>query len=354
MPANVNESPEARQERQRRLESASRDFLSHGNKARAARDHGVCRQTLQDFLLAQERKAGTAPQSPGFELPTFPDDDIPPEEIVESMKRRFSKRQEHHQAKKWFPIKITMDGPVGIAWLGDPHVDDDGCNWPLLDNHLSIIANTEGMFGANIGDSANNWAGRLIKLYADQETSKATAHKLVKYMLFHHGVKWLLWLMGNHDLWADGSRILKEIGGHVVPMEDWQAQFKLVFPNNREARIWAAHQFQGHSMWNTLHGPQRSAHTKAEAHLYVCGHTHNWALHQEESASREFTYWLARARGYKFIDSYAEEHGHFSQQEGAAVVSVFDPSAPNEVSFVQCFADLPQGAAYLSWLRKKK
>jgi len=137
-------------------------------------------------------------------------------------------------------------------------------------------------------------------------------------------------------------------------MEEWQAKFKLVFPNKKECRIWAAHDFPGHSMWNTMHGAQRAAHMKEEAHLYICGHTHNWALHQEESASREFVYWLARARGYKFMDDYAEKLGHFSQDNGAAILTIIDPDAASQAGFVQCYADVEHGADVLTYMRSRK
>lgn len=287
-------------------------------------------------------------------LPAFPDDDLPAGELIEMMCKRFGKRSEAKQARLWFPIKIRENKPIGILWFGDPHVDDNGCNWPLLKRHTEIAASTEGLYGANIGDSTNNWVGRLTRLFANQDTSQDTARKLAKWLLTESGVKWLLWLIGNHDAWNDGATILRLMNrDNRIPIEDWGAQFRLVFPNGFERRVWAAHNFSGHSMWNTLHGPQKAAHTKSHAHLYVCGHTHNWALHHEESASRDFTYWLARTRGYKYIDSHAEHMGHASQDEGAAILSIFNPLASTEAGSVLCFADVEQGADYLTWLRKR-
>lgn len=293
------------------------------------------------------------PPSPTVELPTFPDDDISPREIIEIQKKRFDKRHEHAAAKRWFPIKVNVEGPIGLSFIGDPHVDDNGCNWPLLDAHAALHKKTPGLFACNIGDSSNNWVGRLMALYANQDTSKQTARKLAKWLLTESGFSWLVWLMGNHDLWNDGDAILRGMNVNRIVMEDWQAQFRIVFPNGREAKIWAAHQFQGHSMWNTLHGPQRAAHTKDAADVYACGHTHNWACHQEESASRDFVYWLVRSRGYKFIDDYAEHHGHASQQEGASVTAIFNPEAKSMADFVQCFADMDRAADYLTYLRRR-
>jgi hypothetical protein len=73
----------------------------------------------------------------------------------------------------------------------------------------------------------------------------------------------------------------------------------------------------------------------------------------EENAHREFVYWLVRSRGYKYIDEFAERLGHASQQHGATICAVIDPTAESEVRFVQCFADLAEAADYLSWKRSR-
>jgi|TARA_Y100000296_G_scaffold20276_1_gene24072 hypothetical protein len=317
-----------------------------GTVAAVVTEMGLNRSKVQRLLRVEGAEPPITP-------PELPDDDIPVEDIVGLMKTRFEKRYEHHKAKKWMPFKVMMDGPIGICWLGDPHVDDDGCNWPKLDEDLDSIVGTEGMFGASIGDATNNWVGRLLAQYARQETSKTTAGKLTKYLMEKVGRDWLIWLIGNHDEWNDGAHYLREMGSHIVVMEDWQAQITLKFPNGRDARIWAAHDFPGHSQWNTMHAAQKAAHMKDWAHLYICGHKHNWALHQEESASKEFIYWLARARGYKFIDDYGGKLGHASQQEGASIVSVFDPDAENMASFLHCYADVQEAAEFLTWKRSK-
>ena len=62
--------------------------------------------------------------------------------------------------------------------------------------------------------------------------------------------------------------------------------------------------------------------------------------------------WLARTRGYKFIDAHAERMGHQSQKFGASIMAVINPMAMGDVTRVQCFADLEQGADYLAYLRK--
>lgn len=322
----------------------------HGEVTAAAAALGLPRTTYRNRLS----KARLAPPPP-LEFPTFPSDEMPDDQLVEHMCREFERRHAAITAKQWFPVKVKMKGPIGVVWMGDPHVDDDGTNWPLLKEHARIIAETEGLFAANIGDTTNNWIGRLSQLYANQNTSRSRAVHLAELLISRMGIKWLLLLRGNHDIWSGEGKndplSWMQRGG--APMADWQAQFRLVFPNGREVRIWAAHDFPGHSMWNSLHGPQKAAHTKEWAHLLVCGHKHNWACHHEESASRGFVYWLARARGYKFIDDHALKMGHQPQRYGAAITSIFNPDARDETGLVTCFADVAEAANYLTYLRSR-
>jgi hypothetical protein len=268
-------------------------------------------------------------------LPDLPDDDIPDDEIIDLMCRRYSKRAEHRAAKKWFKIQMPDDKPFGIMWWGDPHLDSNGTNWPLLKEHAEL-AKTPGIYSVNIGDTLDNWphASRLIRLYAHSDTSVETARKLARWFLKASGIRWLVWLLGNHDSWSGHTSTdwLREVGGKSLAMEDWGAKFILACPSH-EFRVHASHDFPGHSQWNSLHGPQKKAMLGEEADVYVCGHKHNWAIHREENAERGFTYSIVRARGYKFIDDHADKLGYASQQHGASVLSVFIPQTGRHYNF---------------------
>ena len=65
-------------------------------------------------------------------------------------------------------------------------------------------------------------------------------------------------------------------------------------------------------------------------------------------------YTLLRARWYKYIDQYAENLGYPSQQFAATVCEVIEPRASSPAQFVKCFADLAEGAEFLTWKRGRK
>ncbi len=309
--------------------------------------------TITEAFAAANLSAAKIDSTPATTIapPEVPDDDIPVTEIIEGLKNRYTKRKEYDEAQKWMAFKVSSDDPIGICWFGDPHVDDNGCNWPLLDEHIAIVRDTPGMFGANIGDTHNNWVGRLGVLYAHQDTSRETAFKLAKWFVQDSGIKWLIWLLGNHDAWNFGADVMAEIT-HKIVMKDWQAKFKLVFPNGKECLIDAAHNHKGHSQWNPLHGQTKASVMGGVAHLYIAGHLHNYALAQNECPHTGRIYHLARCRGYKHIDDYADKGGFGNQKNGSSIVTIIDPTA-TDINFIRTFADVAEGAAYLTYLRNR-
>ena len=327
-----------------------------GTVAEAAIESGLNRSTFESRYRRaldvfgkeiEERKKEE------IELPVFPEDDIPVSDILDTMERRFEKRANAAAARKWFTIKVKNSEPMGLCFIGDPHIDSNGCNIPLLRRDIKLMQQP-GMFCVNMGDTTDgDWPGRLMRLHAQSDQSITTARRLADWFLNHTNLNWLAILIGNHDAWGEGAEILRRMNVQKIPMMDWSAHWKIQFANERECRVIASHDFKGHSMWNSLHSNQRAATTTSDAHIYASGHKHNWAIHQEENADREFIYWLIRARGYKYIDSFADRLGHPSQQHGATICAVIDPVADSEARFVTCFSDLAEGAEFLTWKRSR-
>jgi hypothetical protein len=324
---------------------------ANGSAYAAQKALGLGNDVIARAIRKMQKRLGADLVTVPYAAP-LPDDDIAITDVIDTLRRRFSKRWEHRQAKRWREFTVPTTGPYALMLFGDPHVDDDGCNWELLHSHCELAKRTRHLYAVSVGDVTNNWTGRLAKLYAEQETSVGTARKLIKWLLTESGVPWWLWIHGNHDAWSDGIPIIEGMNVNQVVMEDWQAKVTLVSPNGHKLRMWIAHNFPGHSQWNKLHGPQKAAQMKDWAHLYVAGHHHNWAIHQEEHEERNFVYWLARLRGYKFIDHWADGLGFGCQQHAASIVAVIDPTG-DKLNAVTCFADPFEGVDFLQWKRRK-
>jgi hypothetical protein len=301
--------------------------------------------------LVRETPKPRPPVVSEIEFPDLPSSELPAEELIDQACKRFAEKLAYTEARRWFEIKVNSDRPIGVVFMGDPHIDNNGTNWPLLREHIRLLEETEGLYAIGGNDLTDNWIGRLIRLYADSEMSKKQAWKIAAWLMKETKIKWLCHIIGNHDAWGDGPYLLKANAG-FVPVEDWQARFQLVFPNDARVRIHMAHDFPGTSQWNTLHGPQKAAMWGDQADIYACAHKHCWACHEEENPHRAFVYWLIRSRGYKFIDQYANQHGFGSQRFGASITAVIDPGGHGPKR-IRCFPDVGEAAEFLTWKRAR-
>ena len=322
----------------------------HNGSIKAASEAlGITRDTLRNTI---ERY----PRDIGLEFPDFPADSLPIERVIDGLKERSKIKNASYEAHTWFPVKVKDKLPIGVMWFGDPHVDDNGCDWNLLTKHIELCKQP-GVYGGNIGDTTNNWIGRLVAQYAKQETSVQTARRLATWFLLDSGIKWLVNLLGNHDQWGDGAALLAEIvkrhGTQKIVMHDWEARFSLDFWNGVQIKIWAAHDFPGDSMWNPLHGPVKAARFGPDVDLFVCGHKHNWGISQWELAEKGNSPVMIRTRGYKFHDDYARRIGKQDQKGGSSIFTVINPYGTTRESRIIPFVDVEHGVDYLQYLRAK-
>lgn len=327
-------------------------YIAHDKSLRATSTAlGISRDAIRNSINAYEAA------KPNIEFPDFPASDLPIDRIIDSMKERTTLRRASYEAHTWFPVKVNDKKPIGIMWFGDPHIDDDGCDWTLLSKHIELCKQP-GIYGVNIGDTTNNWAGRLVKKYADQETSAKTASRLAEWLMLDAGIRWLVFLLGNHDAWGDGSAILAQMakrhGTQKLVLHDWEARFSLNFPNGQKVNIWAAHDFPGDSMWNPLHGPVKAARFGPDVHLLVCGHKHNWGVSQWELADKGTSPVMIRTRGYKFNDDYARRIGKTEQDSGSSIFTVINPLASTPEGRIIPFVDVEAGVDYLQFLRGRQ
>ena len=288
----------------------------------------------------------------GLVFPDLPSSELSAEDMIDQAAARFEQHRVARDARRWMEIKVKQNKPIAICFMGDPHIDSGGCNWSLLKRDIGYMEDTEGLYVVNIGDTTDNWVGRLQRLYADAEMTKKAAWKLAAYLLKQAKIKWMCILLGNHDLWGDGPYLLKANAPPLVPVEEWQSRFVVVFPNGSRVKIHASHDFPGSSIWNPAHGMQKASMLMEDADIYVCGHKHNWSITQSENSQRGFMYFLLRAKGYKFIDSYANNHNFGEQKHGASITVVIDPMAEEgHPQKMHAFPDLREAVEFLKWKR---
>jgi hypothetical protein len=308
--------------------------------------------TIKNWLK-QARARGVGGERP-FEVADIPSEDLPVSELINRRKREFDQKRAHQVAKKLRDVRIRINGPIGIAHFGDPHVDDDGTDIALLETHMKIVKKTEGLFGANLGDLQNNWIGRLARLWAAQGTSAKQAWQLVEWMCEY--IEWLYMVGGNHDAWSGTGDPLKWIMAQAGTAFDYSGvRLNLKFPNGKCVRVNARHDFSGHSMWNPAHGPFKAIQGGWRDHILTCGHKHTSFLGGPlKDPSTGLLSWAIRCAGYKTFDHYAEEKGLPDQNAFPACVTIIDPRwGDDDTRLITVIPDVERGADFLKFLRRK-
>lgn len=291
----------------------------------------------------------------GFEVISPPLEDLPPVEEIRARRRAdYDRKKAAHDSLKLIPVRVTMEGPVGILHMGDPHVDDDGCDLAAIERHVELCNRTKGLFGANVGDLRNNWVGRLAHLYGQQSTSAREALALTEWLI--KAVPWIYLVGGNHDAWAGENDPIDWIM-RTQPgvFQAWGARLALKFPNGREVRVNARHDFRGHSMWNPAHGVSKAAQMGWRDHILTCGHLHTSGYAPLKCPASGLISHALRIAGYKLIDRFATQLGLPDQNISPAVVTVIDPERTDaDPGLVTVFLDPEMGADFLQWLRRKR
>ena len=287
-----------------------------------------------------------------FEVEDLPTGNLPIGELINDRINKYRIKNDYVAKTDLIKVKINVDGPIGIAHFGDPHVDDDGTDLEMLLNHSKIVNDTDGMFAGNVGDIQNNWVGRISHLYSQQSTSAADSWRLAEH--FVSSVPWLYLVGGNHDVWSGSGDPLEWIMSHQGGVfKNWGVRLNLVFPNKKEVRINCRHDFKGHSMWNTVHGASKAIQMGWRDHVLTCGHTHVSGYQVLKDPSSGLISHALRIGSYKIHDRYAIEKGLPDQNIFVCPVTIIDPQyADDDPRLITTIFDPFEAADYLTYKRK--
>lgn len=298
----------------------------------------------------EEIQASSSPKEEDFYLPELKSDynQSEVEKLIEAKAAKYQEKFEKYEEER---IKVFPAGskPIAIVHFGDPHLDDNGCDLPLIKEHVQLIKNQRGVLAGNIGDNTNNWVGRLAKLYASQSTTFEEAMLLAEWLI--RSSKWLYFVNGNHDNWGEGSYILKLLmrGTEVFFPAQHEARIDIRFDNNVSIKLVARHNMKGSSIWHVTHGAKREGTLDPWGDILISGHTHEWGLIQWEGRDSR-PRWGLKVRGYKRMDSYAQENGFYDHKHGASCCTVIDPYV-SVTERVRVFWDVAEGLKYLKKIR---
>ena len=286
-----------------------------------------------------------------FAVDEKPIEFAPIQELITHREKLFDKKKEYKAKSRLFNIYINVNGPIGIAHFGDPHVDDDGTDLSMIIKYSDVINETEGMYAGNLGDIQNNWVGRLSYLYGQQSTSAKESWRLTEY--FVNKVNWLYLVAGNHDVWSgEGDPLDFIMREHQGVYEKWGARLNLIFPNGKEVRINARHMFKGNSIWNTAHGVARAVQMGWRDHILTCGHIHVSGYQVLKDPASGLISHALQVGSFKIFDSYAEKLGLDDKNIFNCPVTIIDPRYNDDDNrLITTIFNPLEGAEYLKWKR---
>lgn len=322
------------------------------SKTQLARELGTNARYIYHVIDRDKLKPSPEPDPlPPFEVEAPPPKDIPLETLLAQKVEAIRTYKKYADYAKLIPVKINLDGPIGIAHMGDPHIDSNGCDIETLMKHVDIINKTEGMFGANVGDNNDNWVGRLGHLWGKSDISERNSWRLVEWLI--GSVDWLYLISGNHGCWSGDKDPIQWMIGEVGNYGPSSVRLSLNFPNGKEITVNARHDFPGSSIWNNAHGSMAAAQKGFRDHILVNGHKHKSGYGPVKDPSTGRISHCIQVATYKVIDSFADEKGFLDANISPCTATIINPYAETEVGLISVHLDLETAAEYLTYLRKK-
>lgn len=327
----------------------------HGTVAGAALAMGLAvgtlahryRQALAQGIKAEEQEAA-------FQVEELPDELPTAEELLARRRQQFARKKDATEARKLVRVDVRHEGPIGLAFVGDPHVDDNGTDIATLEAHVALFNKHAALLPLAIGDYSNNWVGRLARLYGEQSVSAAEAWVLVEWLV--KAVPWLAMVGGNHDAWSGAGDPIKWMAKSArVNYEANGVRLGLHLPNKRVVRVNARHDFRGKSAWNNTHGISKAAQMGWRDHILTAGHTHVSGWQYQRDPMTGLISHCLRIGSYKRLDRYADERGLPDQTVSVCPVVVVRPEFDDDdPRLLTPFLEPSTAAEFLTWLRKRK
>lgn len=278
----------------------------------------------------------------------MPSANRPLSELLADRAKEFERKAAHHAAKGGVEIPVGAPGPYAIAFFGDAHVDDPGCDIALLCDSMKLVAATDGVYAVNIGDLTNNWIGSLARLYAHQTATDDEAIMLATDLLT--AIPWSFVILGNHDTWGPVAKLICQ--HHGIPYAAHGAMLTFVSPTGHRLVVDARHDHPGRSMWNPAHAQLRRNAMGSPADIIVAGHTHQSATVTRKSPMSGKLAHCIRVCAFKRFDEYADSKHLPDEAISPIVLAVVDPFAKSAAGVVKVHEDLERGLVELDALRR--
>jgi transposase-like protein len=293
------------------------------NVSETARRLGVTRQTIQNYLedahhhkylKDEEMRAPNAPSA---------------EDYMAARDRKIAAYQAKKRKGDWRkPVMTTITPePYRLKVFGDPHLDNDGCDFELFERHWLEMSATDRVYGVCIGDWFDNWVKVLSHLYQEHSTPPDDAWLCLEHLMEQRGEALIAACSGNHDDWSKGPG--------VDPVDLLMKRHGVLYRKGAirvavnhegcEPMFWSLrHKWRGKSMYSAAHWAASHQNVMWRDDLMVGGHTHqdDYRIVEGLDGTRCTA---VQVSAFKDIDSFADVHGFSGQKISPVWDLVIDP-----------------------------
>jgi len=227
-------------------------------------------------------------------------------------------------------MTVVSSEPYRLKLFGDPHLDNDGCNFELFEQHWLEMSAERRIYGVCIGDWFDNWTRALAHLYQDHSKPPTDAWTCLEWLMEQRGEALIAACSGNHDDWSKGPGVdpvdlLMKRHGVLYRKGAIRVQ---VHHEGCEPMYWALrHKWRGKSMYSAAHWAASHLNIKWRDDLMVGGHTHQ---DDKRMVQRDDGVWChaCQVSAFKEIDDYADVHGFDGQKASPVWDLVVEPARP--------------------------
>ena len=319
----------------------------------SARRFGVPESTLRGWLKGVEKKKAFEICSSGRR------EEEPIQTLLERRLTEWKKVSKEEDRSFLIPVHLPLKGPYGIMFFGDLHLDDPGCNLPLLQKHVALCkAHYPDVIADQVGDINNCWIGKLSSLWSEQEMTGSDAWRLAQWFFNELKEQLFLVVKGNHDLWAANVNNtnpidwIRDVNGFESQV--WGARVELTTKDSDPLIINARHDFHGTSSQDPAYGPAKAAMNGWRDDILVCGHTHNSGYRMVLDPATKKVSHAFRVASYKHIDAFAQERGYLPGNIFECPMVIHDPDEEDDRYRCIFIPNPIQGVEILKTIREKR
>lgn len=145
--------------------------------------------------------------------------------------------------------------PIGICFVGDQHIGNEGTNHKLMREDAALIASTPGMYAILGGDGWDNHIKHLAAII-NAKSAPADQAKMFVYYVSLFKSKILAVISGNHEAWTKqvaGIDVLKMLIDHGTIVYHPHGLKLTLQVGEREYRLYIRHKTQYNSSMNPTH-----------------------------------------------------------------------------------------------------